>query len=95
MKFFVVDTQSTVNVIMGREWIYSVKGVVLTFHQLQRCQSPNRMYMIDIKGDLTRDHQCFNLDSRGKVNRLSEEKLRCVEKGKAEVGEEISKDANQ
>ena len=32
VKFFVVDTQSTVNVIMGREWIHSIKGVVSTLH---------------------------------------------------------------
>ena len=51
--------------------------------------------MIDIKGDLMRDHQCFNLDSRGKVKRLSEEKLSWMEKGKAKVGEGLSEDLDQ
>ena len=32
VRFFVVDTQSTVNVIMSREWIHSVKVVVLILH---------------------------------------------------------------
>ena len=33
VKFFVVDTQSTVNTIMGWEWIHSIRGMVLTLHQ--------------------------------------------------------------
>src|SRR5690606_21872563 len=41
VKCFVVDTQSTVNVIMGQEWIHSIKGVVSTLHQVLRCQSPD------------------------------------------------------
>ena len=40
------------NVIMGREWIHAVKGVVSTLHQVMRCQSPDGLYMIDIKGDM-------------------------------------------
>ena len=95
MKFFVVDTQLTVNVIMAREWIYSVKGVVSILHQLLRCQSPNGTYTIDIKRDPTRNHRCFNLNSRGKVKRLLEEKLSRMEKGKTKVGEEILEDADQ
>ena len=39
VKFFVVDTQSTVNAIMGQEWIHSIKAVVSNLHQLLRCQS--------------------------------------------------------
>ena len=51
VKFLVVDTLSAMNVIMGREWIHDVKGVVSTLHQVMRCQSPNGLYIIDIKGD--------------------------------------------
>ena len=32
VKFMVVDTPSAINVIMGREWIHVVKGVVSTLH---------------------------------------------------------------
>ena len=39
VKFLVVDTPLAMNVIMGREWIYTVKGVVSTLHQVIRCQS--------------------------------------------------------
>ena len=37
VKFLVVDTHSAINVIMGREWIHVVKGVVSTLHQVIRC----------------------------------------------------------
>ncbi|KAL5545197.1 hypothetical protein UlMin_008981 [Ulmus minor] len=33
VKFPVVDTRSAMNVIMGNEWIYAVKGVVSTLHR--------------------------------------------------------------
>ena len=32
VKFLVVDTHSVMNVIMAREWIHAVKGVVSTLH---------------------------------------------------------------
>ena len=80
---------------MGREWIHSIKGVVSTPHQLLRCQSLDGMYTIDMKGDIKRNHRCFNLGSRGKVKRLSEEQLKCLEKGKAREEEEILKDTDE
>ena len=95
VKFFVVDTPSTVNVIMGREWIHSVKGVVSTLHQVMRCQSPDGAYTIDIKGDPMKDHRCFNVDSEGRIKRLSKEKLDRMEKGKAKVGEEAFEGEDQ
>ena len=36
VKFLVVDTPSTMNVITRREWIHTVKGVVSTLHQVMR-----------------------------------------------------------
>ena len=51
VKFLVVDIRLAMNVIMGREWIHAVKGVESTLHQVMRCQSPNGLYTIDIKGD--------------------------------------------
>ena len=95
VKFFIVDTQSTVNAIMGREWIHLIKGVMSTLHQVLRCQSPDKTYIIDIKGDPMKDHWCFNLDSKGRVKRLSAEKLSWMEKGKAKVGEETSEGTDQ
>ena len=32
VKFLVVDTLFAMNVIIGREWIHTVKGVVSTLH---------------------------------------------------------------
>ena len=69
--------------------------MVSTLHQVLRCQSLDRTYTIDIRGDLMRDHQCFNLDSGGRVKRLSKEKLSRMEKEKAKVEEEISKEVDQ
>ena len=51
VRFLVLDTPSAMNVIMGREWIHVVKGVVSTLHEVMRCQSPDSLYTIDIKGD--------------------------------------------
>ena len=51
VKFLVVDTPLAMNVIMGKEWIHAVKGVVSTLHQMIRCQSLDGLYTIDIKGD--------------------------------------------
>ena len=95
VKFFVVDTQSTVNSIIGQEWIHSIKGVVSTLHQVLRCQSPDGTYTIDIKGDPMKDHRCYNLDSGGRMKRLSAEKLSRMEKEKAKVGEETFEEADQ
>ena len=95
VKFFIVDTRSTINAIMGREWIQSIKGVVSTLYQVLRCQSPDGTYTIDIKGDLRKDHRCFNLESEGRVKRLLSEKLSRMGRGKAKVGEETSEGADQ
>lgn len=91
VNLFMVDTQSMVKAIMGWEWIHSIKGVVLTLHQLLRCESPDETYTIDIRGDPMRDHRCFNLDTQGRVKRLSAKKLYRMEKGKAKVREQISR----
>ena len=51
ITFMVVNTSSSINVIIGRHWIHTIKGVVSTLYQVMRYQSPNRMYTIDIKED--------------------------------------------
>ncbi len=59
-----------------------------TLHQVLRCQSPDGTYTIDIKGDPMKNHRCFNMDSEGRIKRLSKEKLNRMEKGKAKMEEE-------
>ena len=66
VKFLVVDTHSIMNVIMGREWIHAVKGVVSTLHQVMRFQSPNGLYTIDIKRYQSHSRRCYNVESREK-----------------------------
>lgn len=95
VKFFIIDTLKTVNAIMGREWIHLIKGIVSTLHQVLRCQSPNRLYTINIKGDQTRNHGCFSLGSEGKVKILSDEQIKRLKKGRTNEGEELSEDMNK
>lgn len=86
--FFIVDTPAAVNAIMGREWIHSIEGVVSTLHQLIRCSSPNGQYTIDIRGDSGRERGCFNVETTGKVKRLSQEHFSHEENKKAAAAEE-------
>ena len=95
VKFFIIYTSTTVNVIMGREWIHSIKWVVSTLNQVLRCQSLDGSYMIDIKGNQTKNHGCFSLGSEGKVKRLSKEQINRLEKGKVKEGKELPEDTNE
>ena len=63
-----------------------------TLHQILRCQSPDGLYTIDIRGDRAKDHLCFTLEFEGKVKKLTEEQIKRLEKRKAKEGEEIPKD---
>ena len=42
-----------------------------------------------------KNHRCFNMDSEGRIKRLSKEKLDRMEKGKAKVGEEAFEGEDQ
>ena len=42
-----------------------------------------------------KNHRCFNMDSEGRIKRLSKEKLDRIEKGKAKVGEEAFEGEDQ
>lgn len=95
ITFFIIDTPAVVNTIMGREWIHSIEEVVSTLHQLIRCSSPNGHHTIDIKGDSMRDHEYFNLESTGKIKRLSQEHLDCTEKNKGKAIGEEAENPNQ
>ena len=66
-----------------------------TLHQVLRCQSPDGAHTIDIKGDPMKNHRCFNMDSEGRIKRLSKEKLDRMEKGKPKVGEEAFERVDQ
>ncbi|XP_062080216.1 uncharacterized protein LOC133784968 [Humulus lupulus] len=50
VDFLIIDYITSDNAIMGQNWIHRMQGVVSTFHQVMRCQSPNGNYTIDIKG---------------------------------------------
>ena len=63
VKFLVVVTPSAMKVIMGREQIHAVKGVVSTLHQVMRVSVPEQMVTIDIKGDQFQSRKCYNIES--------------------------------
>ena len=86
VKFLGVDTLSDMNVIIGREWIHVVKGLVSTLHQVMRCQSPDRFYMIDIKGDQSQRRMCYNIESREeeqiRVRKMTKGQIKRFDKAK-------------
>ncbi|XP_062098818.1 uncharacterized protein LOC133804692 [Humulus lupulus] len=50
VDFLIIDSTTSYNAIMGRNWIHQMQGVVSTLHQVMRCQSLNGRYTVDIKG---------------------------------------------
>ena len=83
VKFLVVDTPSTMNVIMGREWIHTVKGLVSTLHQVMRCQSPDGLYTIDIKGDQSQNRRCYTVENKeGGVQKMTNHQIEKFNKAK-------------
>ncbi|XP_062089515.1 uncharacterized protein LOC133796050 [Humulus lupulus] len=59
VDFLIVGSITSYNVIMGRNWIYRMQGVVSTLHQVMRCQSPDGRYTIDIKGCQRQAKKCY------------------------------------
>ena len=94
VTFFIIDTPLAINVIMDREWIHAVKGVVLTLHQVMRYQSQDGMYMIDIKGDLTQNRRCYNVNTSRKVLKSTNEQVKRLE-GKSKVKSDLVKEENK
>ena len=91
--FIIIDTPLAVNVIMGHKWIREIRGVVSTLHQVLRCQSPNGVYTIDIKGDPTYpESEVLNVNAIGNIKKLSKIQIKKTEKGNAKIDEELSKD---
>ncbi|XP_062080161.1 uncharacterized protein LOC133784910 [Humulus lupulus] len=59
VDFLIIDSTTSYNAIMGRNWIHRMQGVVSTLHQVMRCQSLNGRYTIDIKGYQKQAKKCF------------------------------------
>ena len=58
VNFLIIANRSVFNVIMGQGWIHAMHGVVLTLHQVMRCQSPDGRYTIDIHGGQSQAKKC-------------------------------------
>ena len=61
VNFLVIESRFAFNVIMRRGWIHAMHGVVLTLHQVRRCQSPDGRYTIDICGDQSQAKKCHTI----------------------------------
>ncbi|XP_062074930.1 uncharacterized protein LOC133778935 [Humulus lupulus] len=59
VDFLIIDSTTSYNAIMGRNWIHMMQGVVSTLHQVMQCQSPNGRYIVDIKGCQKQAKKCF------------------------------------
>ncbi|XP_062100243.1 uncharacterized protein LOC133806130 [Humulus lupulus] len=59
VDFLIIDSITSYNAIMGRNWIHRMQGVVSTLHQVMRCLSSNGSYTIDIKGCQKHAKKCF------------------------------------
>ena len=97
VKNLVVDTPSSMNAIMGREWIHVVKEVVSTLHKVIRCQSPNRLYTIDINGDQSQSRRCYSVESQEEeqegIRKMTKSQIEKFNKAK-DAEEEVLKDAS-
>lgn len=83
VKFLVVDTPSAMNVIMRREWIHAVRGIVSTLHQVMRCQSPDGLYTIDIKGDQSQNRRCYIVENKeGGVRKMTNHQIEKFDRAK-------------
>ncbi|XP_062103974.1 uncharacterized protein LOC133815108 [Humulus lupulus] len=59
VDFLIIDSITSYNAIVGRNWIHRMQGVVSTLHQVMRCLSSNGRYTIDIKGCQKQAKKCF------------------------------------
>ncbi|XP_062103028.1 uncharacterized protein LOC133814025 [Humulus lupulus] len=59
VDFLIIDSTTSYNAIMGRNWIHRMQWVVSTLHQVMRCQSLNGRYTVDIKGCQKHAKKCF------------------------------------
>ena len=88
IKFLVVNTPSAVNVIMGREWIHAIQGMVLMLHRVMRCQSLDGLYTIDIKGDQSQNQRCYSSENKENgVRRITNHQIEEFNRANAKVDE--------
>ena len=94
VKVLVVDTHLDMNVIMGREWIHAVRGVVSTLHQVMRFQSPDGLYTIDIKGDQSQNRRCYTVENKeGGVWRMTNHQIEKFDRAK-DKQDEVPEDSS-
>ena len=82
VNFLIIDIPY-MNVIMEREWIHAVKGIVSTRHQVMRCQPLNELYTIDFKGDHTQHIRCYFIIHEEGMHKPNKDQIRKLEKSKA------------
>ena len=91
-----VNTPSAMNVIMGREWIHAVQGVVSTLYRVMRCQSPYGLYTIDIRGDQSQNQRCYNRKNKEEgVRRMTNHQIERFDRAKAKKDEILEEDSEK
>ena len=91
-----VNTHLAMNVIMGREWIHTMKGVVSTLHQVMRCQSLDGLYTIDIKRDQSQNQRCYNTENKERgVQRMINNQIERFDKAKTNENEVPEEDSEK
>lgn len=61
VTFVVIDALSVYNVIMGRDWIYTMDWKALTRCQVMRCLTDDSRSTIDIKWDQVKSKWRYNI----------------------------------
>ncbi|XP_059669218.1 uncharacterized protein LOC132314358 [Cornus florida] len=106
--FVVVEIHPSYNLLMGRGWIYRVRGVPSTLHQVMRCLAPDGTKVIDIHGDQVAAKECYSVTlkhaGKGKapirsINQFRPERTtrvgeRLVEEEKQELVDFLSQNAD-
>ncbi|XP_059670857.1 uncharacterized protein LOC132316394 [Cornus florida] len=60
-NFVLTEIHPSYNLIMGRDWIYRMRGVPSTLHQVMRCLSLDRKEVINLWGDQVAAKECYML----------------------------------
>ncbi|XP_021774599.1 uncharacterized protein LOC110738496 [Chenopodium quinoa] len=59
VKFLVIDTLSSYNMILGRPWIHEMRAIPSTYHQV--IKFPTRWGIQEIKGDPKEAKECYKV----------------------------------
>ena len=96
VKFLVVNTPLAMNVIIGREWIHVVQGVVSKLHRVMRCQSPDGLHTIDIKGDQSQNQRCYSTENKENgVRKMTNHQIEKFDRAKAKENEIPEEDSEK